>query len=160
MSAPEGTAPVTVAAGPIPTAERPVVDDNLEIEGRVFGRYLVGRTPSDTLVERYCEANRTLFATPPADHDAAVIAFARRHSWSVGLLDAAAGLLRAGGPLRSKLLILAAILEASPDFSEDFLPRQERWPALGLRLVCVAAVAVVQTFCGVVLHFVVSRVRL
>jgi hypothetical protein len=83
----------------------------------------VGRIPPQELVDRYCEANRVLIQGPVNARDAALVGFIRRHPWSAPFLDAACGLLRPNGLLRRKMLIMAAVLEASPEFAEEFLPR-------------------------------------
>lgn len=131
--------PVAMAApscfiGPVAEPGSP-----LELEARLFTRYLVGRPPARHFVQRYQEANRVLSILPEDGREAAVLDFVRRHPWSVGFLDAACGLLRPGGLLRTRILIMAAILEASPEFAEDFLPREARplrllagWAARGL----------------------------
>jgi len=101
------------------TAELPP----LELEARVFSRYLVGRLARETLRARYAEAVRTLLPAPASTRDEAIVAFARRHPWSVSLPDAACGLARPRARLREKILVMAAVLEASPDFADEFLPR-------------------------------------
>ena len=132
-------------------------DATLAAEGRRFGRYLTGREPGPAIVERYVRACRTLFATPPVPGDAAVLAFARRHPWSIGLLDAAAALRRPSGALRGRLLVMAAILEATPEFAEDFLPRHLGPVALVVRVASAGIVAVGLAGLGVVLHAAVAR---
>src|SRR5438046_9346229 len=102
----------------------------LEAEARLFTRYLVGRPPPAELVDRYRAANAAIFTEPVAREDAALVAFARRHPWSVSLLDAASGLLRPGSLLRNKILLMAAILETSPAFAAELLPRDARPPRL------------------------------
>ena len=52
-----------------------------------------------------------------------LVAFARRHPWTVGPLDAATSVLQPGGVLHAKVLTMAAILETSPAFADEFLPR-------------------------------------
>jgi hypothetical protein len=99
-------------------------------EACAFARYLVGRVPPPELVDRYGQACRQLFADPAPRDQEALVAFARRHAWSVGLLDAAAGWLQPAGRLRGKLLVMAAILETSPEFAEEFLPRRASLPVL------------------------------
>lgn len=89
----------------------------------MLARCLVGRVPSQELIDRYCEANRILLPEPASARDAALLAFVRKHPRSTPFLDAACGLLRRDGRLRSKMLILAAVLETSPEFADEFLPR-------------------------------------
>jgi hypothetical protein len=128
----------------------------LETEARVFGRYLVGEVPTQELVERYAAANRRL-AHSIGSEDAAVVAFARRHPWSVGFLDAAAALLRPDGLLRSKILMMAAILETTPRFAEEFLPRPVPRLVLLVRGAAIGLVAVTKAALGLLLHPIARR---
>ena len=134
-------------------------DQELELEGRLFGRYLVGREPPRELVERYREANRILLGGTAPGSDAAVIAFARRHPWSIPFLDGAAGLVRPGSLLRSKILVMAAVLEASPAFAEEFLSRTVHPVSLVLRVLGLAALAVVRAAVGVLVYAAAARSR-
>jgi len=97
--------------------------DALRGEARVLAGCLVGRVPPPELIDRYCEANRILLPEPPAARDAALVAFVGRHPRSAPFLDAACGVLRRDGRLRTKMLIMAAVLETSPEFADEFLPR-------------------------------------
>jgi hypothetical protein len=135
----------------------PASDDDLAAEARVFARYLVGRDASAAHVARYVAACRTHFAQPLASDDAAVLAWVRRHPRSVGMLDAAAGLLRPGGALRNRVLLMAAILETTPEFADDFLPHPVGPLAMVLRVGAAGAVAVANALGGLVLHQVVVR---
>lgn len=106
-------------------------DTDLRTEARVFGRYLVGQAPSETLVERYCAANH---AIPAVQGDDEVVAYARRHPWAVPLLDAAAGLTAGGSLLRKKLLVMTAIVETTPELVAKTEPRAVGLPQLAVRL--------------------------
>ena len=90
---------------------------------------------------------------------AALVAFARRHPWSVSLLDAASGLLRPGSLLRNKILLMAAILETSPTFADEFLPRDARPLGLLLALVAHGTVAVARAALGAVVYAAAIRSR-
>ena len=60
--------------------------------------------------------------------------FARRHPWSLPLLDAATGFARPGALLRKKILLATAVLEATPDHVEFFLrpPRSKAMTFMGV----------------------------
>ena len=131
----------------------------LEAEARTFTRYLIGRTPPPELVARYCEANATLFTAPVPAVEAGIVAFVRRHPWSVGLLDAAVGLRRPGSLLRNKILVMAAILETSPAFADDFLTRPLHPVVLALRVAGLGTLAVARTLLGLVLYPAAARAR-
>jgi len=131
----------------------------LEAEARVFARYLLGRDPAPELLERYVAASRKLLRGPVDARDAALLGFVHRHPWSVSLLDAACGLLRPTGLLRSKLLIMAAILEASPAHAVDFLPRSPGTVVLLARLATLGTVAVGRVCAGLLLYLAAGRLR-
>ena len=139
----------------------PMSDDprDLEREAEIFGRYLVGRVPSPAIIARYVAASETLFTADASPADRGTIAFVRRHPWSVGLLDGAAGLLRPGGQLRGRILVMGAILEASPEYADEFLPRNASPVAFLLGLAVFGALAVVRALAGIPLHAAVARSR-
>jgi hypothetical protein len=130
-----------------------------EREARVLGRYLVGHEPPPELIARYVAAGETLFAASAAPADAATVDFACRHPWSLPFLDAAAGLARPAGLLRGKLLVMSAILEASPTYADEFLPRTPGRLALLAQLGIHGAAAVGQAVVGLLLLPIASRAR-
>lgn len=97
--------------------------DPVRREGALIARYLVGEPPPPELLDRWADAAGRLFAGDADPVDAAMLAFVQRHPWSLGPLDAAAGLRRPGGLLRAKVLVMAAILETSTRYAGEFLPR-------------------------------------
>jgi hypothetical protein len=131
----------------------------LENEGRIFARYLLGREAAPELVERYAAANRRLLRDAADPRDGAVLGFVYRHPWSLSLLDAACALLRPAGLLRTKLLIMAAILETSPAHAADFLPRSAGTAALFARLAGLGVLAAGRAIAGVLLYLPASRAR-
>ena len=133
--------------------------DTLDAEAHLFARYLLGCAPEPELVARYRAASRTLWPAPPSRRDAALLAFVRRHPWSVGPLDAAAALLDPGGLLRSKILVTSAILETTPAHADAFLPRSPSPLGLFSRLLASGVIAVAQAIAGALIYPLAVRVR-
>jgi len=119
-----------------------------ELEGRVFSRYLIGREASAGLLRRYAEACREL---TPDEGQGGVVEFASRRPWSLPFLDAAESLLNRNGPLRSRLLLMLALLEATPEHADRFLPRPDSFPALVLRSATDVVVSAVKIAIGVLI---------
>jgi hypothetical protein len=88
-----------------------------------------------------------------------LIAFALVHPWALGCLDAASGVLGPEGRLRGKLLLMAAILEASPEFADEFLPRSTSVPGLVLRIGVHGMRAVLEVALGIPLRAFAMRWR-
>jgi hypothetical protein len=121
-------------------------------EARIFCRFLVGREVPEALVDRYESACARLFPDPPDAVDAALLDFVRRHPWSVGALDAATGFLRRESRLRARLLVMAAVLEATPTFADEFLPRSAGRGAVLGRLVAIGCAAVARLLLGIAVY--------
>ena len=129
----------------------------LATEARIFSRYLVDRSVSEALVARYADAVRTLLPEPASAPDEAIVAFVLRHPWSVSLLDAACGLARPRARLREKVLVMAAVLEASPECADEFLPRSTPALALLAKLAAVGLLAAGRAAAGLLLLPLASR---
>src|SRR5262245_29887404 len=108
--------------------------DDLRVEGAVLGRYLIGGEPGPVAVDRYVDGWARLFLDPPSPEDRSLLAFVRRHPWSLPLLDAACGLVRPRSLLRQKLFLMLAILETIPGHSTGFLPGPRARSAALMRL--------------------------
>ena len=91
-------------------------------ECRVITRYLLGQEPPQDLIQRYIEANSILFTGETSRSDLAVVAFVQRNPWSLPFIDAASALFRPNSLLRNKILVMIAILEATPQFADVFIP--------------------------------------
>ena len=144
---------------PRAVSERLPDDDGFQAEALIFARYLVGRVPAAEVVARYRDACRALWPDAPAPADGRRLAFVRRHPWSVGPLDAAAALLDPAGRLRSKVLVMAALLETTTQHADDFLPRTLGLPALFLRLAVSGTLAVAAALLGALLWPLAGRSR-
>lgn len=121
--------------------------DALAREARILARYLLGRDCPREMEERYARAHAVRFGAAAKPDAASRFAFA--HPWSLGFLDAAGAITARAPVLRGKLHLMCAILEASPRFATEFLPRHvptiatiARLGASGLVVFCKAIVGV------------------
>jgi len=91
-------------------------------EAAAFGEYLLGREIDAESRQIYARAAAELHY----DVTDAATRFALRRPWSIGALDAALALTQPAALLRRKLLLMAAVLEARPEYCDAFLPRERR----------------------------------
>ena len=117
-------------------------------EFSLFTRYLLGRSPPAALRDRYVSACAKL---GPALGSSKALRLAVRTPFLLPLLDAGCGVLRAQDPLRRRLHLAAAILEAAPDFADDFLPRARPPVAVFLTIGWAGACGVLKALLGAVL---------
>ena len=97
--------------------------DTLRREAEVFTRYLVAEGPSEYVASKYRDGHRAI----PYVHgqggvpvDIFLVRVARWGRLAVRLADSYARIFRRTGPLRQKLVLLAAILESSPQYHIRF----------------------------------------
>lgn len=136
---------------PVPLAEgldrlfggRPDDTAALRSEAIALTRYLLGASASPEIVQRYIDAHRALLPAAPDR----ITAFVRKRPWCAALLDAAAGPRGTREPFRQRVLLMATVLEATPEHASHFLPApRSRFSTLallcwhGLRGVALAAV--------------------
>jgi hypothetical protein len=106
-----------------------MIDGRAAHEAAILGRYVVDRNVDHRSIELYVRA-RPASATGV---DARIERFAFEHRWTLGALDAALALCRPKSPLRKKLILMTAILEACPEYCDEFLSKQTRgWPAFAV----------------------------
>jgi len=100
--------------------------DTLTKEAALFGSYLLGKPIDAPSLRLYASAmqNAPLQAGPK---DRAILVFAKKHPWSLGLLDAGSALLLPKTELRRRLFILFSILETRPEYADFFLPKRHAW---------------------------------
>jgi hypothetical protein len=131
----------------------------LKAEARVLGRFILGREPEAEFAERYAAAHSHLFKEliPPGDR--AIVAFAMRMPLLVPCVDAAAARFRPGSLIHRKALLMAAILEASPRYADEFLPRTKGMAGLVWLVLWTGVVSAVQIVLGAPVLFIVGRRR-
>ena len=110
------------------------VDSAVAREAERLGRYLVGRSPSPPLAARYARAIATLGVDIAADEQRAW-RLTTRFPLLLRVVDGGLALAKPNGSIRRRLHTMLAILEASPDHCDAFLPVAFR---IGDRLAVVA----------------------
>lgn len=116
-------------------------------EAAALCRYLIGEAPSPALAERYGQALSALF---PGEAPSPALSAALRSPAALALLDAATALRAPDDPLHKRLLLMTALLEASPDYALDhFLPRAKSCLPLVLGLAWNGARAAAKALLGI-----------
>lgn len=127
-------------------------DRTLESEAMILGRYVSGRHVPAHLAARYAGAMRALGEPGVLSDPVGDAATAR--PVLLPFLDAAAGLLAPASALRRRLLVIAAVLETSPEFADLFLPQTVHPIAWIVRLAWESLTAMIKAVLGIPLFFV------
>lgn len=121
-------------------------------ECRVITHYLTGQAPPSDLIQRYQEANTTLLARINSPSDLAIVSFVGRNPWALPYLDAALAIVRRNSLLRYKILVMIAILEATPEFVHLFFPEPMSIPRFFWRVTGYGASSVLKLMVGCILY--------
>lgn len=99
--------------------------DWLSSEVDVFAKYLVNKDVSKEIAERYVSSisQNTVELSPVEKR---TLYFVNKHSWSIKFIDSVHGLRQPHSELRRRLYILLATLEADPNSTELFLPKERK----------------------------------
>ena len=100
--------------------------DNITIadrEAQILSRYLVGRECSTEMANRYAEAVIKLSAGHSASEQTTWQSMLT-NSYYLKMVDSGLAISNPQSALRKRIFIMLAILEASPDFTESFLPQE------------------------------------
>ena len=92
-------------------------------EAEVFARYLIHRQASPQAVQIYTDSLRS---SQPNAADQKLLQFMIKHPRLIGLIDAGLVFHNPTSEARRRLYVMLAILEASPENSDLFLPKQRR----------------------------------
>lgn len=104
----------------------------LRLEARALGRMILRREIDAEFIERYIEAHRHLFTGPQPPRELAIVRFAAGRPLLLSCLDTAVAVTQPDSLLHKKALLMAAILETSPRYADEFLPRRCGWFGLGV----------------------------
>ena len=96
-------------------------DDRVAI---AIARHLIGEPPSPDEIARWRQAVEVRDARLSRERDRRLWAWIRRAAWLTGPIDAGLALTDPHSPVRERLYLMLAILEASPAHTRSFLPRE------------------------------------
>lgn len=123
--------------------------NRLSVEGSVLGRHYLRHAPTEAIVRFYEQAVK--LASPRLDEtDKRLLNFGVKHRWAIGSIDAGLAFLKPQSEYRHRLYIMFAILEASYEYHDRFLPRERNWTYF-LYVMYVGVRSVAQTLIGLVL---------
>jgi len=118
-------------------------------EATIFGNYLLNRIPN-TAVRSLYENIIQSSGIPISGNEEKLFRFALKNAWSIGLIDSALALLNPHHELRRRLYLMYALLEATPEYADHFLPKQ-RNPFYLFVILFSGCRAIVKTIIGVLL---------
>src|SRR6266567_3076942 len=95
--------------------------DILEKEARMFTRYLIHRDANSQAIQLYKVA---MSNSKPDTTDKKLLNFMVLHPGSIGFIDAGLVFHNASSEARRRLYVMLAILEASAEYYDLFLPRK------------------------------------
>ncbi|HYH74662.1 MAG TPA: hypothetical protein VD735_01745 [Candidatus Saccharimonadales bacterium] len=94
----------------------------LYLEATIFGEYLVGQTPPSAAADLYVRAVSGR-KTKPTKHEQRLLAFMAKHPWSVAAIDGGLNIVNRTSEVRSRIYTMFSILEARPEFHDQFLSK-------------------------------------
>jgi len=109
---------------------------------------MIGEPPAPAEVERYRRAVEIRDAAPRTERDRRLLECMIRRPWTIGPLDAGLALVDPESPVRFRLCLMLAVLEASPAHCRRFLPAPYPKAAL-LGLALRMAVAAARSVLGI-----------
>jgi hypothetical protein len=126
-------------------ADRPD-EEILGKEAAAIARYLLRCAPPPELVGRYIEAHQLRLSSEPISSDVKLF---RRYPALLGLLDAGSGIVQPQSLLRKKILLMAAILEATPYYADFFLAEPRGRLRFALSLGWQVSMAILKVVFGI-----------
>jgi hypothetical protein len=123
-------------------------------EAENFGAYILKKKPSEDAINKYIRIVKSRRSDESANPlDKKLLGFARKHRWSIGLIDSYLALFKPESEFRHRLYIMFAILESSHEYSDHFLP-VKRGPIHIVYIFYTGAKAVVKIPFGLVISWI------
>jgi hypothetical protein len=143
----------------MPEPVKPAATSEVDTECSLISRYLIGVDPPQEFKDRYRAGQRALFGEESLESAEPEMKFFRAHPWALPYLDAGAVVLNRESILRKKIILMTAILEASPAYAEFFLHAPEGPLKVWCSLVWQSVRSIVKMIIAVPVFLVARRSR-
>lgn len=123
-------------------------------EAKAFGHYVVGHQPSQTIISLYKKA----VSSPDLAIDVTdqkLLAFVHRYPYLIGLIDAGLPFYKPYSEVRRRLYLILAIMEASPDHYNQFMPQKRSFLYI-FAVMYFGILTIIKTIVGSVLVRIVA----
>jgi len=121
-------------------------DGDIKQEAILFGKYYLKVTPNDRVISLY--SNAINGSIDPISSISKDIIFVHRHPWSLRFVDSGAAIVKPQSEIRKRLYTMFAILEASSEYYDLFLPKKRN--AIYIVIIgLTACAAVVRALVGI-----------
>ena len=128
-----------------------------EREFAIFSRYLLGEPGAERLKPHYEAAARRLAASAFSPRSTATMAMVLAKPSALPYIDAACGFVDPANTLRRRLIVLTAVLEASPEHTRHFLHQGENRAQIFRTLAIIGLQSAWHTSVGAVMLWRVPR---
>ena len=127
-----------------------VEDVELQREAVLIATYLLKHSPSESIIHRYMRGVQTRLPLTPEGIDKSIQSFILQHPWSLLYLDAVSAFLAPKNLLRSKILLMIAILETTTEYYDHFSPS----PSSRIKVIGKILLITLSSFFQVLIGFV------
>ncbi len=132
------------------------IQNRLRMESKLITRYILGRSPSNDLSNRYITACQKLFGDN-IKKEYPELQFIYRYPWTLPFIDSSAGLLNPQSIVRKKILLMIALLETTPVHAEFFLHKPAPPVKLLMDLTWNGLRGAIKLMIGIPIFFIARR---
>ena len=92
-------------------------------EAEALGKYLLGKAANEKSISLYNDAMLRLNIVLNTKEER-LLRFMIKNNWAIGLVDSGIAMFRKKSGIRNKILVMNAILETIPEYSDLFFPKR------------------------------------
>lgn len=123
-------------------------------QAQIFTHYLIRKKAHPAVLKLYARSFKN--TTTLSKHDLRLLAIMQKYPLSIGFIDAGLAISNPHSEARRRIYVMLAILEASPLYHNEFLPKK-RSRLYALYIFYVGAISLARGLLGVVIVKVIAR---